>query len=146
MRRAGEVGGRWAPGGHGGRAARNAKISAVRLCWAGGEGKGREGESGWERAAVSLNGKDRLSLQLSLITFPTILFSVLSPSPEQAEEACSRAQRGRERRLLGFPVRCPCGLGSWWGPGRRWPRPGHGGTAARNRATAKSMARALLCS
>jgi len=41
--------------------------------------EGRGGESGREREAVSLNGKDRLSLQLSLITFPTILFSVLSP-------------------------------------------------------------------
>jgi hypothetical protein len=72
----------------------------VRLCWEASGGKG--GESVRERAAVSLNGKDRLSLQLSLITFPTILFSVLSPSPEQAEAACSRAQRGR-----GFPGALP---------------------------------------
>lgn len=78
------------------------------------------GESGRERAAVSLNGKDRLSLQLSLITFPTILFSVSSPSPEQAEEAWSvpvprRRQRGSGFRLC-VCVCCPCGLGSWWGP------------------------------
>ena len=109
MRRAGEVGGRCAPGGHGGRAARNAKISAVRLCWAGGEG--REGESGRERAAVSLNGKDRLSQPFCSLSCHH------SPSPEQAEEACSRAQRGTGR----LPGALPMWPRRVVGAGRRWP-------------------------
>ena len=43
-------------------------------------------ESGFKRVAVSLNGKDSLSFQLSLITLPTILFSILSPSQEEGGE------------------------------------------------------------
>ena len=81
--------------------------------------EGRGGESGREREAVSLNGKDRLSLQLSLITSQPFcsLSCHHSPSPEQAEEACSRAQRGTGR----LPGTLPMWPRRVVGAGRRWP-------------------------